>query len=275
MAEIGSLIMPPRGLVVWTSNMLSPTLTARLDDFRKQETTASIRVVLADKQPIYRMGMKKIFAVEDDIRVVAEAEILSNLSDALERYPTDVVLLESHIITGAKEAIPDLLHRFPELKLIIQVDETSETMMVDLYRQGVRGVITRSISAELLVKCVRRISAGETWINNQSLGWLLEAYRSGKHNPTDRRAPLNLSAKQLAIIGCIMRSMRNKEIAYQTGTTEQVIKNSLRKIYEKLGVSDRLELALYALHDQTLKSSLEEYEREVPTPQTRQQLGTD
>ncbi len=253
-------------------DMLSPPLIAKLENSAEQ---VSIRVVLADKQPIYRMGMKRIFAVEDDIRVVAEAELLSNLSDALERYPTDVVLLESRIITGAEDAIPDLLHRFPELKLIIQVDDTSQAMMVGFYRQGVRGVITRSISAELLVKCVRRISAGETWINNQALSWLIEAYRLGKHNPTDRRVSLNLSPKQLAIIGCIMRGMRNKEIAYLTGTTEQVIKNYLRKIYGKLGVSDRLELALYALHDQRLKSSLEEYQRVVPTPQTQHQLETD
>jgi two-component system, NarL family, nitrate/nitrite response regulator NarL len=62
-----------------------------------------------------------------------------------------------------------------------------------------------------------------------------------------------LSPKELTIIGCITRGMRNKEIASQVGTTEQVVKNYLRKIYDKLGVSDRLELALYCLHHQILK----------------------
>jgi DNA-binding NarL/FixJ family response regulator len=67
-----------------------------------------------------------------------------------------------------------------------------------------------------------------------------------------------LSKKELAIISCITRGMRNKEIAYQIGTTEQVIKNYLRKVYDKLGVSDRLELALYCLHHELLKKYLQE-----------------
>jgi DNA-binding NarL/FixJ family response regulator len=72
-----------------------------------------------------------------------------------------------------------------------------------------------------------------------------------------------LSKKELAIIGCITRGMRNKEIAYQIGTTEQVIKNYLRKIYDKLGVSDRLELALYCLHHELLKKYPQETEHGV------------
>ena len=105
----------------------------------------------------------------------------------------------------------------------------------------------------MLVKCVRKIAAGETWIDNQSVSWVIEAYRSQATSLTNPRSQPKLSKKELAIISCITRGMRNKEIAYQIGTTEQVIKNYLRKVYDKLGVSDRLELALYCLHHQLLK----------------------
>jgi DNA-binding NarL/FixJ family response regulator len=71
---------------------------------------------------------------------------------------------------------------------------------------------------------------------------------------TNPRSQPRLSEKELAIIACITRGMRNKEIAYQVGTTEQVVKNYLRKIYDKLGVADRLELALYCLHHKILQS---------------------
>ena len=222
----------------------------------------AIRVILADSQAIYRVGMRKVFAIEDDIRVVAQAETLENLYAALQRFPTDVVVLEGQLIAGTVDAIPQFMQRAPEAKLIVQVSESDENNTVELYRRGVRGVVPRSISPDLLVKCVRKIAAGETWIDNQSISWVIEAYRAQASMLTSPRTQPRLSEKELAIIGCITRGMRNKEIAYQIGTTEQVIKNYLRKIYDKLGVSDRLELALYCLHHQILKS--ETVAAEVP-----------
>ena len=212
-----------------------------------------IRVILADSQAIYRVGMRKVFALEDDIRVVAQAETLENLYAALQRFPTDVVLLEGQLIAGTVDAIPQFVRRAPNAKLIVQVSESDEGNTVELYRRGVRGVVPRSISPDLLVKCVRKIAAGETWIDNQSISWVIDAYRAQAASLTNPRTQPRLSDKELAIIACITRGMRNKEIAYQIGTTEQVVKNYLRKVYDKLGVSDRLELALYCLHHQILK----------------------
>jgi DNA-binding NarL/FixJ family response regulator len=212
-----------------------------------------IRVILADSQAIYRVGMRKVFALEDDIRVVAQAETLENLYAALQRFPTDVVLLEGQLIAGTVDAIPQFVRRAPNSKLIVQVSESDENNTVELYRRGVRGVVPRSISPDLLVKCVRKIAAGETWIDNQSISWVIDAYRAQAASLTNPRTQPRLSDKELAIIACITRGMRNKEIAYQIGTTEQVVKNYLRKVYDKLGVSDRLELALYCLHHQILK----------------------
>lgn len=217
------------------------------------DSANAVRVVLADSQAIYRVGIRKIFAVEDDLRVVAQAENLQGLLMALDRYPTDVVLLEGNMVLNAVEAIPEILRHAPEVKLIVQVVETSESNIVDLYRRGVRGVISRSIPPDLLIRCVRKIALGETWIDNQSISWVIEAYRSQANQLTNPRLQPRLSPKELEIITCVTQGMRNKEIAYQLGTTEQVVKNYLRKIYDKLGVSDRLELALYCLHHQLLK----------------------
>jgi len=218
-----------------------------------REGNAAIRIILADSQAIYRVGMRKVFALEDDIRVVAQAETLQNLYAALQRFPTDVVFLEGQLLAGTIDAIPELVRRAPEAKLIVQLSEADEANTVELYRRGVRGVVPRSISPDLLIKCVRKIADGETWIDNQSVSWVIDAYRSQATSLTNPRTQPKLSKKELAIISCITRGMRNKEIAYQIGTTEQVIKNYLRKVYDKLGVSDRLELALYCLHHQLLK----------------------
>ena len=214
-------------------------------DESSEPDTHAIRVILADSQAIYRVGMRKVFAIEDDIRVVAQAETLENLYAALMRFPTDVVVLEGQLISGTVDAIPQFMRRAPSAKLIVQVSESDENNTVELYRRG-----------------VRKIAAGETWIDNQSISWVIDAYRAQASMLTNPKTQPRLSEKELAVIGCITRGMRNKEIAYQIGTTEQVIKNYLRKIYDKLGVSDRLELALYCLHHQILKS--ETVAAEVP-----------
>ena len=217
-----------------------------------------IRIILADSQAIYRVGIRKIFALEDDLRVVAQADSLDNLRGALERYPSDVVLLEGSLLTGSTNTISDLLRIAPDAKLIIQAVAADEGHTVDLYRRGVRGIISRSISPDLLVRCVRRIAAGETWIDNQSVNWVIEAYRAQAAALVSPKSQPRLSPKEMAIITCITQGKRNKEIAFQLGTTEQVIKNYLRKIYDKLGVSDRLELALYCLHNKIIQGDTDE-----------------
>jgi DNA-binding NarL/FixJ family response regulator len=218
----------------------------------------TVRVILADSQAIYRVGIRKIFALEDDLRVVAQADSLENLRAAIERFPTDVVLMDGSLLAGTSNAIPDLLRIAPDVKLIVQAVAADENQTVELYRRGVRGIVSRSISPDLLVRCVRRIAAGETWIDNQSISWVIEAYRAQAAALVNPRTQPKLSPKEMSIITCITQGKRNKEIAFQLGTTEQVIKNYLRKIYDKLGVSDRLELALYCLHNKIIKTDADE-----------------
>jgi two-component system nitrate/nitrite response regulator NarL len=222
-----------------------------------QVTAPEVRVILADSQAIYRVGMRKVFAPDSGVAVVAEADNLQTLQETIQRVSADVLLLEGAMITGTANAVPAIVRLAPELRVIVQAASTDESHTVDLYRRGVRGIIPRSISPDLLVKCVRKIAAGETWIDNQSVTWVIEAYRSQAGNMANARNQPRLNQKEMLIIAGITQGKRNKEIAYQLGTTEQVVKNYLRKIYDKLGVSDRLELALYCLHHQLHKNAAE------------------
>ncbi len=218
---------------------------------------AEVRVILADSQAIYRVGMRKVFSPDCGITVVAEADSLQVLQEVVQRTPADVLLLEGAMITGTANAVPAIVRHAPQLKIIVQSAANDESHTVDLYRRGVRGIIPRSISPDLLIKCVRKIAAGETWIDNQSVNWVIEAYRSQASSLVNPRNQPRLNQKEMLIIAGITQGKRNKEIAYQLGTTEQVVKNYLRKIYDKLGVSDRLELALYCLHHQLHKRAAE------------------
>ncbi len=114
--------------------------------------------------------------------------------------------------------------------------------------------MTRSIGPDLLVKCIRKVHAGETWLDNKGVNWVIEAYRAQAAQLTSPRNRVKLSTKELQIIAGVTQGLRNKDIAQEVGTTEQVVKNYLRKIYDKLGVSDRLELALYCMHHRLLEN---------------------
>jgi two-component system, NarL family, nitrate/nitrite response regulator NarL len=229
--------------------------------------SAVIRIILADSQAVYRVGILEILTSEIDMRVVAQATTLEGVHRAAEHFfsqsPTQgaststIILLDGKMISDKLDAITELVQRAPQSMIITQLDEKDESSTVDLYRQGVRGIIPRSVSPNLLVKCVRKVAAGETWIDNQSVNRMIEALRFQATLPTTLRRQPHFSPKELAIITCITQGKRNKEIAYQLSTTEQVIKNYLRKIYDKLGVSDRLELAVYCLHSRLHKKAFD------------------
>ncbi len=216
-------------------------------------STGSIRLVIADTEPIFRVGMKKVFALEDDIRVVGQAENFGQTLGALSKFPCDVLLFGSMISPNPPDALSEIMKKFEGMRVVLVSHEMGEEETVEYLRRGVRGIVTRSISPDLLVKCVRKVASGETWLDNRGVNWVIEAYRAQASQLTSPRQKVRLSEKELLIIAGVTQGMKNKDIAAEIGTTEQVVKNYLRKIYDKLGVSDRLELALYCMHHRLLE----------------------
>ena len=212
-----------------------------------------VRIIIADSEAIFRVGMGKIFAVERDLEVVSQTETLAQTLSAVSTTPADVILFEAGLSPNPAESISEVIRRAqPGTKVIIIAQFTGEEETVDYLRRGVRGILTRSISPDLLVRCVRKVSVGETWLDNQGVNWVIEAYRTQAEHGITPKQQLRLSEKEMLIIGGVTQGLKNKDIAMEVGTTEQVVKNYLRKIYDKLGVSDRLELALYSMHRRLL-----------------------
>jgi DNA-binding NarL/FixJ family response regulator len=214
-----------------------------------------IRVIVADSEPIFRVGMRKIFALEDDLRVMAQTETLAQTETAVQRHPTDVLLMEAGIAVEPAESVAALLQLAPKLKVVLIVADQDETEILEYVRRGACGVVPRSISPDLLIKCIRKVAAGETWLDNRCINLVIEAYRAQAMKLISPKTRTKLSNKEMMIISGVTQGLRNKEIATDVGTTEQVVKNYLRKIYDKLGVSDRLELALYCMHHKLLGNS--------------------
>jgi DNA-binding NarL/FixJ family response regulator len=207
-----------------------------------------VRVIVADTQAIFRAGLRKVFALEDDIRVVGQAETLAQAQTAVKKFSSDVVIFEGALAPNPVEAVADLIRQNPQMRIVVVTPNADEELTLELFRRGAHGIVSREVEPELLVDCLRKVAAGETWLENQAVHWVMEAYRNQNNRPTGARPKVQLTPKETLIVSCVTQGMKNKEIALRVGTTEQVVKNYLRKVYDKLGVADRLELALYCLN---------------------------
>jgi DNA-binding NarL/FixJ family response regulator len=207
-----------------------------------------VRVIVADTQAIFRAGLRKIFALEDDIRVVGQAETLAQTQSAVAKFSTDVLIFEAALAPNPVESVTELLRQNPNLKVVVVTPGPDEEMTLELFRRGAHGIVSREVEPELMVDCLRKVVAGECWLDTQGIRWVLEAYRNQNNRTSGSRPKVQLTPKESLIVSCVTQGMKNKEIALRVGTTEQVVKNYLRKVYDKLGVADRLELALYCLN---------------------------
>jgi len=207
-----------------------------------------VRVIVADTQAIFRAGLRKIFALEDDIRVVGQSETLAQTQSAIARFSSDVLIFESALAPNPVEVVAEFLRQNPKLKVIVVTPGADEELTLDLFRRGAHGIVSREVEPELMVDCLRKVVSGDTWLDAQAIHWVMAAFRNQNTRSTGSRPKVQLTPKETLIVSCVTQGMKNKEIALRVGTTEQVVKNYLRKVYDKLGVADRLELALYCLN---------------------------
>lgn len=225
-----------------------------------------IRVIVADTQAIFRAGLRKILALEDDVRVVGQAETLSQTFSAAKKFSADVMLFEAALAPNPIEAVSDLLKQNPALRMVVVTAEPEEELTLELFRRGAHAIVSREVEPELLVDCLRKVAKGQPWLDSRGIHWVLEAYRSQGTRPGGARPKVQLTPKESLIVSCVTQGMKNKEIAHRVGTTEQVVKNYLRKVYDKLGVADRLELALYCLNNRVLDGAIKAPAANPPTP---------
>jgi DNA-binding NarL/FixJ family response regulator len=207
------------------------------------------KIILADSQAIFRAGTAKVLAMDEDLRIIAQCSDLDRMHHAVTTFPGSIVLF-------AASLRPDLTRLRHMLESVgssgIVIAENSDT--ADSYlQQGFRGVVFRNVSGSALVECVRRVAAGDVWMPPQ-----LMQPDSPEEDMVGTRVRDRLTPKEMRIVALIVQGCKNREIAIRLKTTEQVIKNYLRSIYDKTGVSDRLELALFTIHHRVLAAAAAE-----------------
>jgi DNA-binding NarL/FixJ family response regulator len=201
------------------------------------------KVILADSQAIFRAGTAKVLAADDNYRIIAQCSDTERMMHAVTTFPGAVVIFAS----AMRPELARLRILFETMNSRgIVIAENSESPATYL-QQGFHGVIFRNTTGSALVECVRRVIAGEIW---QPLQGMIASEQD--EDLVGTRVRDRLTPKEMRIVALIVQGCKNREIATRLKTTEQVIKNYLRSIYDKTGVSDRLELALFTLHHRVL-----------------------
>jgi DNA-binding NarL/FixJ family response regulator len=202
-----------------------------------------LKLILADNQAIFRAGMAKVLAVEDDLRIVAQAQTPEQMMMAVEKFRAALLVCSASFPPDLR-AVIDAASRVHTRLLIVAENGDDPAKYLSM---GAHGVIFRNIAGPALVDCVRKVASGLPWTPNQVVTRELS-----DNDMVGARVRDRLTPKELRIVALIVQGYKNKEIAQQLGTTEQVIKNYLRNVYDKIGVSDRLELALFTIHHRIL-----------------------
>jgi len=214
-----------------------------------------IRVIVAVSQTIFRAWLRKVFAAEDELRVVGHAETLPQAISAAKKFPAEILIFEAALAARPLEAVQEIMRTAPGLRLLVVTEAPEQELTLALFARGAHAIVSRQTDARLFVECVRTLRRGQPWLEPHAVKWVLEAFRTQNIRPHRVGTRAELTPKEALIVSCVTQGMKNKEIAVRIGTTEQVVKNYLRKIYDKLGVGDRLELALYCLNNRAALDS--------------------
>jgi DNA-binding NarL/FixJ family response regulator len=207
------------------------------------KTETPISIIIADHEVIFRVGAVSTLSVEDDLRIVGQPRSAVQMLFALTHHRAHVLLVSNRFLPTLLEHHP--LTQHPTSVVVVADDEDAAAAFVAM---GAKGVVYRSIEGPSLVEAMRRVAGGETFIHSPGF-----AMTEHHQDIASAHVVNQLSDFELRIVGDVFRGCANREIAENAGTTEQAIKNGIRSIFDKTGVSDRLELALYVFHHRMLQ----------------------
>jgi DNA-binding NarL/FixJ family response regulator len=208
-----------------------------------------IKVAVVDDHTLFREGIKKILALEQDIEVVGEAVDGEEVVALLTRCKPDILLLDIKMerINGL-QVLPQIVEQYPLLKVIVLTAQISQPESVKAIKDGARGIILKHAASEFLIKGIRKVFEGELWADTPTMTQVVESlsrkYRGERDSERDKK---ELSQREKEVVVLVASGCRNKEIANKLFISEQTVKTHLSNIFQKLEINDRLELALYAM----------------------------
>lgn len=207
-----------------------------------------IDILIADREAVFRLGLRRLLRAEESLRVLGEAGDETQAVHLARQLKPGLVFVQAEMVAQAKDPeLPVRLHHASSgCKVVITAASLDHREHLRFVKAGASGVILKSAAPELFVKCAQKVMSGEIWLAKQQVAEL--AQQLGTAPLTLPRPVDTLTQREKTIVSYLIQGWRNREIAERLEISHQTVKNHLRAVYDKVGVSDRLELTLFVLH---------------------------
>jgi len=215
-----------------------------------EESPAIIDIVISDDHAIFREGVRKLLEAQPELRVVGEAEDGEETIRVVRQLKPHVLLLDISLpkMTGI-EALRELSKLGVQTRTIVLTAAIEREQVVEALQLGAHGIVLKHSSLDLLLKSIRCVNDGQYWVGQESVSDLIQALR--RMNPSQSLSAgspdFGLTSREKQVIALIGAGYTNKDLARKLGISEHTAKHHLTNIFDKLGVSNRLELVLYAI----------------------------
>jgi DNA-binding NarL/FixJ family response regulator len=209
---------------------------------------SKINLLIADDHAIFRDGLRKLLDSEETITIVGEARNGAECIKMLSNLKPDILLLDLNMPDKDGFAVLEEVNfdTIPTRVIVLTAAEDDRDL-VRAMGLGARGVVRKESAIDLLVKSIHRVHAGEIWLDGHMTAKVINAFSASPKSGARSKKPL-LSDREMEVVQLVAQGCQNKEIGVKLFISEQTVKNHMHNIFDKLGVSDRLELALYAIH---------------------------
>ena len=216
-----------------------------------------VRIGLADGHPIFREGLRRLLEAEQDFAVVGEAGDGEEAAAMARQVKPDLLLMDLAMPrSSGLDALRELSREDLAVRTVLLAANISRSETVTALQLGAAGVLLKDATTAILYKCIRTVVSGQYWIGRESVADLVTVLRDAARAAEAVPPRARLTRRELDIVREVSEGASNKEIAARFTLSEQTVKNHLSNIFDKLGVSTRLELALYAAHHCLLPAAI-------------------